>query len=60
MTTRDIGQQILDGIREIKEHKALLTLVRLHEQSPARDLRGKLHREGDLGESRQSRTNAGN
>ena len=39
---------------------ALRTLVRLHEQSSASDLRGKLHWEGDLDESRLDRTNAGN
>jgi hypothetical protein len=34
--------------------------VRLHEQPEMRDLRGKLHWEGDLDESRQDRTNVGN
>ena len=38
---------------------ALRTLVRLYEQSSARELRGKLHWEGDLAELRQGRSHAG-
>jgi putative transcriptional regulator len=30
MSTRDIGQEILDGIREIKEHKAGKKTLRTH------------------------------
>jgi Arc/MetJ family transcription regulator len=54
--------QQLSGIRTKREliDYALRTLVRLHEQPSARDLRGKLHWEGDLDESRLDRTNAGN
>jgi Arc/MetJ family transcription regulator len=54
--------QQLTGIRTKREliDVALRTLVRLHEQFPASDLRGKLHWEGDLEESRQDRTSAGN
>ena len=53
--------QQLTGIRTKREviDVALRTMVRLHEQSSVRDLRGKLHWEGDLDESRQDRTNAG-
>ena len=51
----------LTGIRTKREviNTALRTLVRLHEQSTARALRGKLRWEGDLVELRQGRTNAG-
>ncbi len=54
--------QQLTGIRTKREliDVALRTLVRLHEQSAVRDLRGKLHWEGDLDESRQDRTHSGN
>ena len=54
--------QPLTGLRTKREliDIALHTLVRLHEQSPASDLRGKLHWEGDLDESRLERTNTGN
>jgi Arc/MetJ family transcription regulator len=51
----------LTGIRTKREvvHTALLTLVRLHEQSSALALRGKLNWEGNLAELRQGRTHAG-
>ena len=51
----------LTGIRTKREviDAALRTLVRLHEQSSARALRGKLHWEGNLEELRQGRTRAG-
>jgi Arc/MetJ family transcription regulator len=50
--------QQLTGIRTKREviHAALRTLVRLQEQSMARELRGKLHWEGNLNELRQART----
>jgi Arc/MetJ family transcription regulator len=53
--------QKLTGIRTKREvvDVALRTLVRLHEQSSARALRGKLHWEGNLEESRQGRNHAG-
>jgi Arc/MetJ family transcription regulator len=53
--------QQLTGIRTKREviDTALRTLVRLQEQATARELRGKLHWEGDLNESRQGRTHAG-
>ena len=53
--------QQLTGIRTKREviNTALRTLVRLHEQSSARELRGKLHWEGDLAEIRQGRSHAG-
>ncbi len=53
--------QQLTGIRTKREvvDTALRTLVRLHEQSLARTLRGKLHWEGNLEELRQGRTHAG-
>jgi len=53
--------QRLTGIRTKRAviHTALRTLVRLHEQSSARALRGKLHWEGDLDEMRQGRKHAG-
>ena len=52
--------QKLTGIRTKREviDTALRTLVRLQEQSAARELRGKLHWEGDLNESRQGRIHA--
>ena len=52
--------QKLTGIRTKREviDMALRTLVRLQEQSAARELRGKLHWEGDLNESRQGHTHA--
>jgi Arc/MetJ family transcription regulator len=52
--------QQLTGIRTKREviETALRTLVRLQEQSTTRELRGKLHWEGDLNESRQGRTHA--
>ena len=54
--------QQLTGIRTKREliDVTLRTLVRLYEQSAAHDLRGKLHWEGDLDESRQDRTHSGN
>ena len=53
--------QQLTGIRTKREviDAALRTLVHLQEQSAARELRGKLCWEGDLGELRQARTHAG-
>jgi Arc/MetJ family transcription regulator len=53
--------QKLTGIRTKREvvDAALRTLVRLHEQSSARALRGKLRWEGNLEESRQGRNHAG-
>ena len=53
--------QQLTGIRTKREvvHTALLTLVRLHEQSSVRALRGKLNWEGNLAELRQGRPHAG-
>jgi Arc/MetJ family transcription regulator len=53
--------QQLTGIRTKREviDAALRTLVHLQEQSAARELRGKLRWEGDLGELRQARTHAG-
>lgn len=53
--------QQLTGIRTKREviNTALRTLVRLYEQSSARELRGKLHWEGDLAELRQGRSHAG-
>lgn len=47
----------LTGIKTKKEliHEALRTLIRLRQQSEVRNLRGKLHWEGDLDEMRQSR-----
>ena len=49
--------QQLTGIRTRREviHEALPTLVRLQEQSMARELRGKLRWEGNLSELRQAR-----
>jgi Arc/MetJ family transcription regulator len=51
----------LTGIRTKREviDAALRTLVRLHEQSSVRALRGKLNWEGNLEELRQRRTRAG-
>ena len=48
----------LTGIKTKKEviHEALRTLIRLRQQGETRTLRGKLQWEGDLDESRQSRT----
>ncbi len=53
--------QKLTGIRTKREvvDTALRILVRLHEQSSARALRGKLHWEGNLEESRLGRNHAG-
>jgi len=53
--------QQLTGIRTKREviDTALRTLVRLQEQATARELRGKLLWEGNLGELRQERTHAG-
>ena len=53
--------QQLTGIRNKREliDAVLRTLVRLHEQSVASDLRVMRHWEGDLDESRQDRANAG-
>ncbi|MBE0685395.1 MAG: type II toxin-antitoxin system VapB family antitoxin [Anaerolineaceae bacterium] len=53
--------QKLTGIRTKREvvDAALRTLVRLHEQSSVKALRGKLRWEGNLEESRQGRNHAG-
>lgn len=53
--------QKLTGIRTKREviDMALHTLVRLHEQSSTRTLRGKLHWEADLSGLRQGRTHVG-
>ena len=53
--------QKLTDIRTKREviDVAIRTLVRLHEQSTTRALRGKLRWEGNLEESRQSRNHAG-
>jgi len=53
--------QKLTGIRTKREvvDAALRILVRLHEQSSVRALRGKLHWEGNLEESRLGRNHAG-
>jgi Arc/MetJ family transcription regulator len=47
--------QRLTGIKTKKGiiHKALTTLIRLHEQTQVRALRGKLKWEGDLNQQRQ-------
>lgn len=45
MSERDIGQEILDGIREIKAHKAGQKRLRTHKISPPappQDIRAKL------------------
>jgi putative transcriptional regulator len=45
MTKRDIGQEILDGVREIKAHKAGKKTLRTHlltEPAPAQVIRAKL------------------
>ncbi|OJX40527.1 MAG: DUF2191 domain-containing protein [Chloroflexi bacterium 44-23] len=49
--------QALSGIRTKREviQKALLTFVRLQEQTNVKKLRGKLRWEGDLDEMRQGR-----
>jgi putative transcriptional regulator len=44
MSERDIGQEILDGVREIKEHKAGVKTLRTHKlKRPAvhKDIRAK-------------------
>ncbi len=53
--------QQLTGIRTKREviDRALRALVRLQEQATMRELRGKLHWEGDLNELRQDRAHAG-
>ena len=53
--------QKLTGIRTKRDviDTALRTLVRLQEQSSIKDLRGKLHWDGNLSESRQGRVNVG-
>lgn len=53
--------QQLTGIRTKREviHVALKNLVHLQEQAETRQLRGKLHWEGDLAELRQGRIDAG-
>ena len=53
--------QELTGIRTKREviDTALRTLVRLHEQSNVKALRGKLRWEGNLEESRLGRNNVG-
>jgi putative transcriptional regulator len=45
MSKRDIGQEILDGIREIKDHKAGLKTLRTHKlkrPAPPQDIRARL------------------
>ena len=45
MTKRNIGLEILEGIREIKEHKKGVVQLRekaLTDPSPAQEIRGKL------------------
>ena len=46
MTKRDIGQEILEGIRDIKAHKAGKITLRTHplkEPAPPQVIRSKLH-----------------
>lgn len=46
MSKRDIGLEILDGINEIREHKAnkvQLKTTELSEPSPSQEIRRKLH-----------------
>ncbi len=47
----------LTGIKTKKDviHEALRTLIRLRQQGEVRNLRGKLHWEGNLDELRRSR-----
>ena len=47
----------LTGIKTKREviHEALRTLIRLRQQAQVRDLRGKLHWEGDLNDLRTGR-----
>jgi len=47
----------LTGMKTKREliHEALRTLIRLHEQTEVRGLRGKLHWEGDLAGLREMR-----
>lgn len=47
----------LTGIKTKREviHKALLTLIQLRQQEQVRNLRGKLHWEGDLDDLRTGR-----
>jgi Arc/MetJ family transcription regulator len=47
----------LTGIKTKREviHEALRTLIQLREQTQVRDLRGKLHWEGDLDSLREKR-----
>ena len=47
----------LTGIKTKREviHEALLTLIQLRQQEEARNLRGKLHWEGDLDDMRKGR-----
>ncbi len=49
----------LTGIKTKREviHEALRTLVLLREQAEVRNLRGKLHWEGDITRSRKARQN---
>jgi putative transcriptional regulator len=45
MTKQDVGQEILDGIREIKAHKAGEKVLRVHtlkEPAPPKVIRSKL------------------
>ncbi len=45
MAERNIGQEILDGIREIKQYKAgeiELRARKLHQSAPAQEVRAKL------------------
>jgi Arc/MetJ family transcription regulator len=53
--------QQITGIQTKKEviHTALQTLVKLHEQTAVRSLRGKLRWEGDLTDLRNGRTHVG-
>jgi len=53
--------QQLTGIQTKREviQVALKTLVRLQEQAQTRNLRGKLHWQGDLAELRQGRIDVG-
>lgn len=51
--------QRLTGIKTKRQiiHEALRTLIRLRQQEQIRELRGKLHWEGDLDALRESRFN---
>jgi putative transcriptional regulator len=46
MFKRDIGLEILEGIRDIKAHKAGVKVLRTHslkEPAPPQEIRAKLH-----------------